>query len=128
MEGTTHTKLHNERLSIGEIAAEVGVTPRTVRYYANLGLIANIERVEGRRRFSRRDIYVLRFIQRLKMLGLSLGEIRGLRVDEDMQEALSDQVAIQLDGHLDAIKDRIVQLQLLRKDIQAYKSFVENHR
>ncbi|HEY6006866.1 MAG TPA: MerR family transcriptional regulator [Geobacteraceae bacterium] len=116
------------RLTVGKVAAAAGTTPRTVRYYANMGLLANEGRTEGqRRRFSERDVYILRFIQRLKVLGLSLEQIRDLNVAGADDAEISNVVGL-LDRHLEAIEGRIRELRILRKDIQAYKDFIETHR
>src|SRR5579875_687004 len=62
---------------IGAVAAELGVTPRTLRYYEELGLLEPASR-EGRgARFYDEAAYArLRTIQRLQGLGLSLETIR----------------------------------------------------
>lgn len=61
---------------IGEMAALAGVTPRTVRYYEDLGLLKTHGRSAGGQRvYTRLDlVYLLRILQ-LKKYGLSLDEI-----------------------------------------------------
>jgi len=61
--------------SISELAAEFGVTARTIRFYEDRGLIAPA-RAGQRRIYEARDRVRLKLILRGKRLGLSLAEIR----------------------------------------------------
>ncbi|MDE3194530.1 MAG: MerR family transcriptional regulator, partial [Chloroflexota bacterium] len=64
---------------IGELAGRLGLTERTIRYYEEMGLLGLVRRVEGgRRSYTDEDVQRLKFIQRLKMLGLSLQEMHEL--------------------------------------------------
>jgi len=65
--------------SIAEVCASTGLSPRTVRYYEELGLLPDVRRKTGARRvYGADEVERIRFIQRLKKLGLSLAEIRDL--------------------------------------------------
>jgi len=70
---------------IGELARAAGVTPRTVRYYEEIGLLAAGERAAGEHReYTEADVERLREIGRLKhMLGLSLDELKTVIHGED---------------------------------------------
>ncbi|MFD7427415.1 MerR family transcriptional regulator [Streptomyces sp. NPDC059818] len=64
-------------MRIGEIAALVGVTPRTVRHYHHIGLLAEpARRANGYRAYGVRDAVLLARIRRLTELGLGLDEVR----------------------------------------------------
>ncbi len=64
-------------LTIREVCQELGVTHRTLRFYEAQGLIA--PKREPRRRFYyTSDVERLRSVMRLKSVGLSLREIRGV--------------------------------------------------
>ena len=66
-------------LTIREICEHTGLSPRTVRYYEELGLLPGVRRrAGGRRVYGADELERLRFIQRLKALGLALAEIRDL--------------------------------------------------
>ncbi|MCM2414448.1 MerR family transcriptional regulator [Streptomyces sp. RKAG290] len=66
-------------MRIGEIAALVGVTPRAVRHYHHIGLLAEPARkANGYRSYSVRDAVLLARIRRLTELGLGLDEVRGV--------------------------------------------------
>ena len=65
-------------LQIGEVAEQLGLTPRTLRYYEEIGLLAPPSRMEGGfRLYSAVDIVRLENIVQLKrLLGFSLAEIK----------------------------------------------------
>jgi MerR family transcriptional regulator, repressor of the yfmOP operon len=76
-------------LRIGELAREAGTTPRTVRYYEEIGLLADPdERSAGvHRTYMATDVERLRELLRLKgLLGLSLDELRDVMRGEDARE------------------------------------------
>jgi DNA-binding transcriptional MerR regulator len=73
---------------IGELAREAGTTPRTVRYYEEIGLLPESgERAAGsHREYDEGDLARLRELLRLKhMLGLSLDELRDVIHGEDQR-------------------------------------------
>lgn len=65
-------------LQIGEVAEQLGLTPRTLRYYEEIGLLEPPTRMEGGfRLYSAADISRLENIVQLKqLLGFSLREIK----------------------------------------------------
>jgi len=112
-------------LSIGELGAETGLSPRTIRYYEELGLLPGVRRrAGGRRVYGPTERERLRFIQRLKTLGCSLAEIRELDAvhaiggsTAAMLARLDELLARRL-GELDA---RIAELAGLRAEIGRYR-------
>ncbi|MGZ4338674.1 MAG: MerR family transcriptional regulator [Gaiellaceae bacterium] len=72
------------KLRIGEVALRSGVTPRTIRYYEELGLLPHGEREQGKHRvYTEADIERLQEVTRLRdLLGLSLDELRSVVVAE----------------------------------------------
>jgi MerR family transcriptional regulator, repressor of the yfmOP operon len=77
-------------LRIGELARLAGTTPRTVRYYEELGLLAHAgEREAGEHRtYTEADLERLRELLRLKsLLGLTLDELRDVMAGEDARAA-----------------------------------------
>jgi MerR family transcriptional regulator, redox-sensitive transcriptional activator SoxR len=65
-------------LSIGEVAAQAGVRTSAIRYYEDVGILPEPERVGGRRRYSHTVVDQLRVIRFAQGAGLSLDEIRVL--------------------------------------------------
>ncbi len=81
-------------LRIGEVAELVGVTPRTIRYYEELGLLGGAGgRAKGAHRlYAESDVARLRELIRLRdLLGLSLDELVQLAEAEEARAALRDQ-------------------------------------
>jgi DNA-binding transcriptional MerR regulator len=72
-------------LRIQEVAAEVGLTTRSIRYYEELGLLKPAARSEGAYRlYDADDVERLRFIKGLRDdAGFSLAEIGQLLENED---------------------------------------------
>jgi len=87
------TATEQRPLRIGEFAERVGVTPRTIRYYEELGLLGGGERLKGAHRlYSDADVARLSELIRLRdLLGLSLEELVMLAEAEEARAALRDQ-------------------------------------
>lgn len=79
------TRATDRLLRIQEVAADTGLTPRTIRYYEEVGLLAPAARSEGAYRlYDGEDLERLHFIRGLRDdAGFSLAEIRQLLVDEE---------------------------------------------
>jgi MerR family transcriptional regulator, repressor of the yfmOP operon len=113
---------------IGELASRVGLTERTIRYYEELGLLESVKRLDGGTRvYTDDDLRRLKFIRKLKTLGLSLHEMREL---EDMyrrhrsNRGVLPRLMELLDAHLETIDTRIAELRALRDEIRSYKEHV----
>ncbi len=98
--------------SIAQVAAEFGVTHRTVRHYEDLGLISP-ERHGTRRVFHRRDRTRLALILRGKRLGFPLEEIRTII---DLYDAPRGKTS-QLEYAIAQARIRRVDLEERRRDI-----------
>ncbi len=73
-----------ERLSIGEAAGLLGVTPKAIRHYEKPDLIVRPERSEvGYRLYAADDLLRLHRTEVLRSFGLSLGQIKGLLGEGD---------------------------------------------
>ena len=113
-----------KRLRIGEVAELTGTTPRTIRYYEEIGLLpASADRELGKRRhYDETDVERLQEIMRLRdLLGLSLEELRSLVEAEDARAALraelreTDDVVRQTEILHEALDHICNQLKLVRK-------------
>src|SRR5947209_7787131 len=71
--------------SIEQVAAQTGLTKRTLRYYEEVGLLPPTGRTEGNyRRYSEEDIQRLERIKNLRdLMGFSLADIRELLEADD---------------------------------------------
>jgi len=110
---------------IGELANLVGMSPRTIRYYEEIGLLNSVKRIEGGKRvYTDRDIQRLKFIKRLKHLGLTLSEMHELediyQIHRTNRKVLPRLLEL-LDNHVGKIDERIQNLDRLREDIFKYQ-------
>ncbi|GIH91235.1 MerR family transcriptional regulator [Planobispora siamensis] len=86
-------------MRIGELAALVGVSTRTVRHYHHLGLLPEPVRLaNGYREYRLRDAVALARVRRLAEVGLSLDEIRDVLADDRGRELR--EVLVELDADL----------------------------
>lgn len=103
-----------ELWSISELAEMYEVTPRTLRYYEDQGIVA--PRRDGQKRiYNQRDRTRLKLALRGKRLGFSLAEIRSLIDMYDGPSSHPEQLQFYL-AHLKRQKELLAQQQ---KDIQA---------
>jgi DNA-binding transcriptional MerR regulator len=110
---------------IGELADMVGMSPRTIRYYQEIGLLHPAKRAEGRKRlFTENDLQRLRFIKRLKHLGLTLSEMNELasiyKIHQTNRNVLCRLCEL-LDNQVGKIDERINNLVRLKEDILSYR-------
>lgn len=110
-------------MRIGELAEKAGVTPRTIRYYEDLGLLSPSEREgKGFRYYTEVELAKLRKIDALKALGLSLEEIRSVinLYFEDPTGLLGKQKVLEiLKTHLNETDEKIAALAQFRSELQA---------
>jgi DNA-binding transcriptional MerR regulator len=81
-------------LRIGEVAKLTGTTPRTIRYYEEIGLLGGggDRRSGAHRVYDEEDVEALQDVLRLKeLLGISLEELRELVVAERARAALREE-------------------------------------
>jgi DNA-binding transcriptional MerR regulator len=86
----------DRQLRIGEVAELTGTTPRTIRYYEEIGLLDIApERIQGKHRvYTQADVDRVREIIRLRdLLGLSLDQLSQLLEAESARAHLRDELA-----------------------------------
>jgi MerR family transcriptional regulator, repressor of the yfmOP operon len=133
-------------LRIGEIAERSGVTPRTIRYYEELGLLPRTEREHGKHRvYTEADVERLRELTRLRdLLGLSLEELRSMLLAEDAraevrrrfhetdspdeQRDLLDRALPHIDTQLGLVRRKLAELQQLEADLVETRKRVQRRR
>jgi len=113
---------------IGELASRVSMTERTIRYYEELGLLESVKRLDGGVRvYTDDDVRRLRYIKKLKTLGLSLQEMLELetlyRRHRSNRNVLPRLMEL-LDAHLATLDGRMNELRTLRDEIRSYREHV----
>lgn len=124
----------NEKLvQIGELAKQLGITTRTIRYYEEIGLMGPSKRVgTGARLYDRDDIRRLKFILKLKELDIGLKEMQELADNFDAHNqsfesqdhqftTITQRLLEILDLNIHKVDEKISNLSSLRKDIVSYR-------
>ena len=131
-------------LRIGDVAKLAGTTPRTIRYYEELGLLAGApERPSGGHRlYTQAEVERLREVIRLKqLLGVSLDELKDLLTAEEARAAVRAQLRREdvhperrrellnealghLDRQLELVEHRASELSKLRRELANTRNIV----
>lgn len=114
--------------SISELAQELDISTRTIRYYEEVGLIHPQRSGKGTRYYTRRDRARLKLILRGKRFGFSLNEIKEMITlfDEDRSGRKQLERTIQYgEEKIRELNARIDELVQLRDEILEYKARFE---
>jgi DNA-binding transcriptional MerR regulator len=111
------------RFRIGEVAKQAGVSPRTLRYYQELGLLdpAGLS-PGGSRRYSSHDVNRLRRILELRdVMGFDLERINAILHAEDRLAELRQEVhaGVSTERYKDAVAEAITINNGMREQVQA---------
>ena len=118
---------YTEHRKIGVVAKQLGISTRTIRYYEEIGLLGDAGRcVGGTRKYTESEILRLKFILKLKNLGIKLSEMKELAVNYDLnnqeQSFLLPHLLEMLDFHKEKINKKTSRLEALYKDISDYQN------
>lgn len=110
---------------IGELAISLGLTTRTLRYWEEVGIIESVQRADGAARgYTPYFVRRIRFILKLKELGLTIKEMQDLYVaygEAKQTDRMIPRLIEILDEHINMIDDKMAKLASLRKDIVDYR-------
>jgi len=133
-------------LRIGEVAERTGVTPRTIRYYEEIGLLPSVERRKGEHRlYDEADVERLQELKRLRdLLNLSLDELKQLVEAEEARAAirrrlratdsdaerlkLLDEALPHVETQLELVRRRLGELQNLETELVAKRKRILERR
>ena len=114
---------------ISDLATEFDISPRTIRFYEEKGLISP-QRTKGNQRiYDKRDRARLKLILRGKRFGYSLDEIAEMIGMTDLNMSEVEQIEKSLDyakKKLAEIRDRIKDLELLEEDLLSVRAKLHN--
>lgn len=103
---------------IGEIARELGISPKTVRWYEAQGLVDEPARTEsGYRSYGAEDIERLKFIRKAFAFGFSSKEIKDILELRAHGEAPCDLVIDLIGGKISAVQQQIKDLQQFEREL-----------
>ncbi|GGI15727.1 MerR family transcriptional regulator [Gottfriedia solisilvae] len=114
--------------TIRELTKEFEMTPRTLRYYEEIGLLQPTYSESGRRKYSQKDRTRLYLIQRGKHLGFNLQEIKEMinlfTIDRTGEKQLKKTIEYG-NQKIEELEQKINELTLLKKEIVKIKSKLE---
>lgn len=120
-----------ELSQIGEVAERLGVSPRTIKYYEELGLVAPEERSPGGfRLYGASDVERLERVLRLKGMGFSLAAISEfLAVRDAAQEATREEILSETAEHLrEREREVAARIEKVREDLQSAEALRQELR
>jgi DNA-binding transcriptional MerR regulator len=131
---------------IGEVAGRTGLTPRTIRYYEEIGLLPSADRRKGEHRlYDDADVDRLLELKRLRdLLNLSLDELKQLVEAEEARAAirrrlqttdsdserlrLLDEALPHVETQLELVRRRIEELSRLESELVAKRKRILERR
>lgn len=108
--------------TISELAKEFGITPRTIRFYEDQGIVSP-ERDGRNRVYHARDRTRLKLALRGKRMGFQLSEILDLI---NMYDATPDSTSAQLQHYVDVLVKHRATLEQQRRDLEQTLREIEN--
>ena len=105
-------------MKIGQAAKASGLTTKTVRYYANIGLVyPEVDQSTGYRKYKQADVAKLRFVGTARKFDFSIEDCRELLgLYEDKQRPSRDVKNVALKKIKD-IEGRLLELQSLKDEL-----------
>ena len=141
----TQSRPAERLLRIQEVAADVGLTARSIRYYEELGLLKPAARSEGAYRlYDADDVERLRFIKGLRDdAGFSLAEIGQLLEDEDArarnrerfratgdpdeQRTILRESSARIDHQISILRAKVERLEAMIREAQERRAHLDDH-
>jgi MerR family transcriptional regulator, Zn(II)-responsive regulator of zntA len=110
------------QLRIGELAGELGLNPKTIRYYEQINLLPVPARTgSGYRQYTASDRERLRFILKAKAIGFTLEEIREILKLRCTAQSPCSHVLALLERKVVAVEAQLQALTEVRTDLLALR-------
>ncbi len=107
-----------EYYTISELAEELDISTRTIRYYEEIGLLSPQRTPGNHRIFTKKDRARLKIILRGKRLGFTLEEIKQILDMYEVSEPEQIRLTLKLaDEKLKQIEDRLHDLKILKEEL-----------
>ncbi|WP_439520675.1 Cu(I)-responsive transcriptional regulator [Hydrogenophaga sp.] len=105
-------------VNIGKAAELSGISPKMLRHYETLGLLAAVPRTDSNyRQYSQADVHTLRFIRRSRDMGFGLEAITELVGLWHNRRRSSESVKRVAQKHMDELAERIKALQAMQRTL-----------
>jgi DNA-binding transcriptional MerR regulator len=106
-------------MTIGAIAARAGRRPSSIRYYEQIGLLPQPDRVSGRRVYGPDTVRTLAVIETGQRAGLTLDEIRDLLSAPDGGQAAVERLREVAVRKLPEVRELIERTEIVRDWLEA---------
>lgn len=104
-------------MNIGEAAELSGLSPKTIRYYEDIGLLIPARRTNGYRDYAECDIHKLSFLRRARSLGFVIEDCRQLLSLYEDNDRASANVKTLAEARIEEIDAKIRELGALRQTL-----------
>jgi len=112
------TRKNKDYYTISELAEELDISTRTIRYYEEIGLLTPQRTPGNHRIFTKKDRARLKIILRGKRLGFTLDEIKQILDLYEVSEPEQLRLTIKLANEkLKQIEERLDDLKILRNEL-----------
>ncbi|MEM7331781.1 MAG: MerR family transcriptional regulator [Chloroflexota bacterium] len=134
MTSTSLKKPSAIKFTIGELAEELGITTRTIRYYEERGMITPGRTDGGQRFYTRRERGRLKLILRGKAAGFDLQEIKDVMElydvlpDSQVEAAQAERIVQMIERRVADLDIKIEELIALKESLLEHKQTVEGWR
>jgi DNA-binding transcriptional MerR regulator len=127
----------NQYLTVGNLAEMAGVSPRTIKYWEDKGIIEPDMRTEGGfRLYSKVFVYLCKLVQDLQLFGYTLEEIKVvsdyfrdfMAFEERMESFDKKEVSAKLDAMVEAIQTLFAKMKQLREGIERWDSLLKKKK
>ncbi len=111
--------MKEKSLYIGEVARQIGINPKTIRYYEEISLLPESERIENNYRvYSRDTVQRLNFIKKAQGLGFTLREIKEILTLRDNGVKPCNHVRELLTQRIIDVDQKLSELTSLRRELK----------
>lgn len=115
-------------MTIREAADQFDISPRTLRYYEEIGILSPERTAKQQRLYHKKDVARLRLIMRGKKFGFTLDEIKEMITlfdsDRTGEKQLKKTIAYG-EKKIREVDSQIKELKALKADMEAFKSMFE---
>lgn len=109
-------------MRIGELAKQLDLNPKTIRYYGSIGLVPQPARTPGGyRMYDETDCERLQFIRTAQRFGLSLDEIAEILVFRERDDPPCRYVTEVIARHVADVEQRVAELRRLGAELEQLK-------
>jgi len=111
--------MQEKPLFIGEVAKQIGVNPKTIRYYEEINLLSKSKRGENNYRvYSQDAVKRLSFIKKAQSLGFTLREIKEVLALRDRGFKPCTHVRDLLKQRVIDIDQKLAELTILKRELK----------